>query len=122
MQVTRGVFVQMTAAAKPTVTAVLRDKLAGLPYALRNDEFNALAQILELLQLENEDPSLPPRARTKDSAQNKCVDIHDSERVIQQHSIELRLIDLCDFIDEGWVSVIDTYFSGLNYCIKMFAR
>ena len=128
-RVIRGAGGQANAADTCAVARVLEGKLSGIPQPLQQEDFNALKEILELLEME--DSPKPSGVRREEAAEDSeddspspASDSGSDEREVgrSRASIETRLERLCSYIDEDWETVIENYFTGFNYCIKSFSR
>ena len=119
---------EVVASADPSAIArLLEEKLSGIPRPLHQEDFNALKEILELLETEDSPRHGRPRARDKtagdsDESPEPSGSDSDGDTGGGRASIEIRLERLCSYIDEDWEAVIENYFTGFNYCIKSFSR
>lgn len=98
----------------------LTSVLNKIPSEFQQEDFNALAEILDLL--ENEDsPGMSPGAGGYAGAQQGgSGSEYEGGDVSYNDSIEVRLQKTMKNIDADWEMVIDNYFHGFNYCIKSF--
>jgi hypothetical protein len=104
------------------VVEALRDKLADIPPTLLHGGFNALSEILELLDMDGS-PSGQIGTNAINSASPPVARAVGATSVAQRPtSIETRLEYLCSYLGEDWGSVIDDHFSGFDYCIRSFSR
>ena len=119
---------EVVASADPSAIArLLEEKLSGIPRPLHQEDFNALKEILELLETEDSPRHGRLRvrgetARDSDESLGPSGSDSDGDTGGGRASIETRLKRLCSYIDEDWEAVIENYFTGFNYCIKSFSR
>jgi hypothetical protein len=106
---------------------LMKGKLFGIPTALQQENFNALREILDLL--EAEDTWRPVRkidtGQAYGGVRTPGVPEHPSANEANSdgaHGIEGRLGNMSAYIAQDWETVIDSYFTGFNYCIRSFSR
>eukprot|EP01052_Picozoa_sp_SAG31_P002758 SAG31_NODE_99_length_25388_cov_12.710507_14_plen_279_part_00 len=104
--------------------------LQDIPSEFQQEDFNALKEILDLLEDEDAYGRGMSHGRMQVAGtpigeapfEDDSESFHSGEqgKVSASDSIEVRLQKTMKHIDADWEMVIDNYFHGFNYCIKSF--